>query len=152
MGSKRRRMSNGSRAKENLKIVFDTNIYISAFLKSGFSREIFHLALLGKIDLFISPDIISELQKKLKSKFKIKDYDLQLFLSSISQVAKKAHTTQKLNVVKKDPADNIILECAQASKANLIISLDRHLLSLKRYQKIGIIHPKTLVWIIPDEF
>ena len=145
-------MSSGSPAKENLKIVFDTNIYISAFLKSGFSREIFQLALSGKIDLFISPDIISELQKKLKNKFKIQDYDLQLFLSSISQVAKNVHTPQKLSVVKKDPADNIILECAHESKANLIISLDRHLLSLKRYQKIGIIHPKTLVWLIPDEF
>lgn len=145
-------MSNGSLAEENLKIVFDTNIYISAFLKSGFSREIFHLALLGKIDLFISSDIISELQKKLKNKFKIKEYDLQLFLGSVSQVAKKVHIIQKISFVKKDPTDNIILECALASKANLIISLDRHLLSLKKYQKIGIIHPKTLVWIIPEIF
>lgn len=145
-------MSNGSPARTKLKIVFDTNIYISAFLKSGFSREILNLAFLGRINLFISTPILLELKEKLRKKFKIQEGDIQLFTTTISQIAKKVLPSQKIKVIKVDPKDNIILECALEAGANLIISNDRHLLKLKRYQKVGIIHPKTLVWIFPDEF
>lgn len=143
-------MSNGSPVKNTLKIVFDTNIYISAFLKSGFSREILHLALEGKIELYISQEILSELKKKLKEKFKIKETDIKLFISVITQITKIVLPSRKLMIIKADPKDNIILECALTAKTNLIVSLDKHLLKLKRYQKIGIIHPKTLRWIVPE--
>jgi len=143
-------MSNGSPNK--IKIVFDTNIYISAFLKSGFSRQLFNLSLLDKFDLFISPLILSELQGKLRKKFKIQEADIQLFSATIAQIAKKVFPVQKIEVIKIDPADNIILECAVEAEANLIISNDKHLLKLKRYRNIGIIHPKTLAWTLPDEF
>ncbi|KKQ18823.1 MAG: hypothetical protein US31_C0001G0010 [Berkelbacteria bacterium GW2011_GWA1_36_9] len=136
-------------AKNVLKIVFDTNIYISAFLKSGFSRELFNLAIEKKIELFSSADILLELENKLQKKFKVKDSDIQVFTSTISQVAKIVKSEEKLKIIKTDPKDNIILECAVASGAYLIITFDNHLLKLKKYQKIGIIHPKTLRWIIP---
>jgi len=145
-------MSNGSLAKSDLKIVFDTNIYISAFLKSGFSRELYNLVLEGKIELFISQEILLELKKKLKEKFKVKEVDIKLFISVIYQVAKVVLPSRKLKIVKADPKDNIVLECAFAAKANLIVSLDKHLIKLKRFQKIGIIHPKTLRWIAPEIF
>lgn len=145
-------MSNGSPAKSTLKIVFDTNIYISAFLKSGFSRELLHLALEGKIELYISQEILSELKRKLEEKFQIKEADIKLFISVISQITKVVLPPRKLRIIKADPKDNIILECALTAKANLIVSLDKHLLKLKRCQKIGIIHPKTLCWVVPEAF
>lgn len=145
-------MSNGSPDRIKIKIVFDTNIYISAFLKSGFSRQLFNLSFLDKFDLFISPQILSELRGKLRKKFKIKESDIQLFSATMTKIAKKVLPTKKIEVIKIDPADNIILECAIEAGANLIISNDKHLLKLKRYRNIGIIHPKTLVWTLPDEF
>lgn len=145
-------MSSELPAKNFLKVVFDTNIYISAFLKSGFSREIFNLALDGKIKLFCSESILLELERKLREKFQVKEPEIQLFISTVSQIAKIIQPSYKLNIVKADSKDNIILECALAAKANLIVSFDKHLLKIKKYQKIGIVHPKTLVWIIPEEF
>lgn len=139
-------------AEGKLKIVFDTNIYISAFLKSGFSRELFNLSLEKKIELFCSPAILLELEEKLKKKFQIKDKNIRIFVLNISKIAKIIQPSCKLNIIKSDPQDNIILECAKESAANLIVSLDRHLLGLKKFQKIGIVHPKTLSWIIPDMF
>lgn len=138
--------------KDRLKIVFDTNIYISAFLKSGFSRELFNYAIEKKFEIFCSKVILLELENKLRKKFKIKDQDINLFILTISKVAKIVFPSQKLSVIKTDPQDNIILECALASDANLIISLDHHLLKLKNFQKIGIVHPKTFRWIMPDIF
>lgn len=133
-----------------IRIVFDTNIYISAFLKSGFSRELFKLALDGKIKLFCSPEIILELKNKLAKKFHVEDRDINLFVVNIAQIAKIVKTSEKLNIIKADPQDNIVLECAQSAQANLIVSLDKHLLKLKKFKTIGIIHPKTLSWIIPE--
>jgi predicted nucleic acid-binding protein len=45
------------------------------------------------------------------------------------------------NVIKEDPADNHILACALAGRANLIVSQDLDLLRLKAYGTIGIISP-----------
>lgn len=38
-----------------------------------------------------------------------------------------------------DPDDNRILECAVEGRADLIVSHDRHLLSLKEYKRIPIV-------------
>lgn len=145
-------MSSESPDKDRLKIVFDTNIYISAFLKSGFSRELLNCALEEKFEIFCSSAILSELENKLRKKFKIIDQDINLFILTISKVVKVVSPSQKLMIVKVDPQDNIILECALAAEASLIISLDKHLLKLKKFQKIGIVHPKTFRWILPDIF
>ena len=50
-----------------------------------------------------------------------------------------------LSVVKADPDDNRILECAVAGQAALIVTYDRHLLQLKRHELIGIVHPQDLL-------
>lgn len=144
-------MSSESPVKNILKVVFDTNIYISSFLKSGFSREIFNLGLEGKIKLFYSESILLELENKLREKFQVKEPEIKLFILTISQVAEIIQPSCKLDIVKTDPKDNIILECAISAKANLIVSLDKHLLRIKKYQKIGIIHPKTLSWTVIGE-
>ena len=46
-----------------------------------------------------------------------------------------------LDVIKEDPPDNRILECAVAGHADLIVSGNRRLLRLKSYQSIPIVRP-----------
>ncbi len=46
--------------------------------------------------------------------------------------------TQVVDVVKNDPSDNRILECAIAAKSDYIITGDKHLLRLSRYEGIMI--------------
>jgi hypothetical protein len=46
-----------------------------------------------------------------------------------------------LDVIREDPPDNRILECAVEGRANLIVSGDRHLRRLKIYQGIPIVRP-----------
>ncbi len=59
---------------------------------------------------------------------------------------------EKLNVVATDPDDNKGLECAIASQADLIVSSDQDLVKLKRFRKIGIVHPRALAWTFPGYF
>ena len=37
-------------------------------------------------------------------------------------------------------------------KADLVVSIDQDLLKLKSYKGVGIVHPKTLTWILPKLF
>jgi hypothetical protein len=51
---------------------------------------------------------------------------------------------RELNVIKEDPYDNRILECALESNATFVVSRDRHLLKLKEYKNLRIITPRQL--------
>jgi uncharacterized protein len=65
----------------------------------------------------------------------------------IKQLATQASPKRKLDVVKEDPDDNIILECALEAHADIIVSADRDLLRLKQFEGIQIHHPSNLKYI-----
>jgi uncharacterized protein len=135
-----------------MRLVLDTNVYIAAFLNKGLTSDILKLAQRGKVKLFVSQSIINELEQKLLEKFGIDQETCQEFIELILQIAILVKPVNKVNVIKADPADNTFLECALKARAGLIISMDKHLLKIKSFKNIGIVHPKTLTWIIPKLF
>jgi len=135
-----------------MKIVLDTNIFIAAALKGGFSEDIIKMAANGIVVLICSEEILLELYKKLVKKFAWTTADAQFFVDTIKDVAEIVANKEKVSVIKNDPDDNKILECALAGKADLIVSSDKDLIQLKTFQGIAIIHPSTLHWIFPKYF
>ena len=135
-----------------MKVVFDTNVLIANALKDGFTREIFKLAINGTIDLLTSEPILSELEEKLKIKFSWEEPMIRQYIDTIREISQIIEPTEKIDIIKNDPEDNKILECAVAGKADLIVSSDSDLIKLKNFQRIGIIHPKTLSWTFPEYF
>jgi uncharacterized protein len=53
-----------------------------------------------------------------------------------------------ISAIADDEADNRILECAVAGKANLVVSGDQHLQRLKSFQGIGIVRPVDFLRIL----
>ncbi len=126
-----------------IKVVLDTNIYISALLVPGSNPDkVIQLAINKFLKIFISPEILKELEKNLVNKFEYTDIEVKeviVWLESIVKTINPVHSI--INVCKKDN-DHCILECAMSSGANFIISGDKkHLLSLKRYNDIEILSP-----------
>jgi putative PIN family toxin of toxin-antitoxin system len=121
-----------------LKVVFDTNVYISAFT-SPYSKaeDAYLLTVRGKIELYTSVSILTELAKKLREKFQWDDREITNVLKHISKVAKVIKPDITINLL-HDETDNRILECAKASNADLIVTGDKHLLSLKEFSGVGI--------------
>ncbi|MDO8650234.1 MAG: putative toxin-antitoxin system toxin component, PIN family [Candidatus Berkelbacteria bacterium] len=142
-------MSKNSSAK--FRVVFDTNIYIAAFLRPGLCETLLERANQGAFELYVTQEIMDETLNKLKTKMKVSNIDLEKFSTHIKKIARLVEPRQKLDVIKDDPDDNKILECAAEAKANLIVSLDHHLTDLKSYGDAGIVHPKTLKWIVPTD-
>ena len=122
-----------------MKIVFDTNIYISAFVIPGGNAEKAYLhAIDGDFELCTSVAILTELARKLDEKFGWEKQKIAQLITSISNVATVFKTTPWLKVISDDP-DNRILECALKAGAKFLVTGDKHLLKLKTYKDLEII-------------
>lgn len=124
-----------------LRVVVDTNVFVSATIVQGKQFEILKLAKLGKIKLITSPDILKEFEEVIsREKFGFSKEQVSLAMKQILEIAEIIIPQHKLNIIKDDPDDNIILECALESGADYIISGDTHLLDLKEYKDIRIVN------------
>jgi putative PIN family toxin of toxin-antitoxin system len=121
-----------------LKIVFDTNIFISAFVIPGGKAEEAYLNVLrGNFNLYASVAILTETAQKLREKFGWEEGKITHLLKTIAKSATVIKTQPHLHLLVDEP-DNRILECAIAAKADFIVTGDKHLLSLKHFQNIKI--------------
>jgi putative PIN family toxin of toxin-antitoxin system len=129
-----------------LRVVFDTNVYFSAFTHPrGVPFRIWQEAIRRRFVLLTSPAIVRELADVLREKLDWDESALVAQLKLIVSVAALVVPQVKLNVVLADDDDNRILECAVAGKADLVVSGDHHLLDLKAFQGIGIGRPVDLL-------
>jgi uncharacterized protein len=122
-----------------VKVVFDTNILVSALVYPGGRGEAALQRVLDEKDqLVLSQPILDELLGVLARKFS-RDAEalahVAVFLSELSVVVKPR---QRLHVVGDDP-DNRILECAIAGHADAIVTGDRAMLALREYRGVRII-------------
>jgi putative PIN family toxin of toxin-antitoxin system len=126
-----------------LRVVVDTNVFISALLHSD--RPIFQIIQLAaehRYSLLTSPAIINEVGRVLRETFGIEDRAIVQNLKTLTRAAAEILTPQiTLEVILEDPPDNRILECAVEGRASLIVSGDRHLRRLKAYQGIPVVRP-----------
>ena len=121
------------------KTVFDTNVFISAFItKKGKAERPWFLAIEGKIEVHVSVAILTEMAKKLREKFFWDDGRIKAAIKHIARVARIVKPGTKLHILTDEP-DNRILECAQHVKAVYIVTGDRHLLDLSEWKGIKIV-------------
>lgn len=126
-----------------MKLVFDTNVYISGLLfKGGVPSRLLDLAADKKFELFFSPAILEELRLVLKSKFHLNAADRDRVLRWLEVFGKIVYPETRLKIVKADDADNRILECAESATVDFLVTGDKkHLLSLKKKFSFKILSP-----------
>jgi putative PIN family toxin of toxin-antitoxin system len=121
-----------------MRVVFDTNIFISALVIPGSLAEKAVLRIIeGKDDLLLSTDIMKEVLSVLSSKFGREREALSHVAVTLMDLGKWVKAAQKIRVLKDEP-DNRILECAVSGKAELIVTGDKEMLRLKEYMGIKI--------------
>ena len=135
--------------KSEPKVVFDTNIFVSGIFFGGNPQACIELAREGNIQLFSSKALLLELSQKLYKKFGLDWPQIEDILGGIKKYSTVVEPQTRLNVIKNDPPDNRILECASSVKADYIISGDKkHILPLKKFDSIRIVSAKEFL----DEF
>ena len=133
-----------------VRVVLDTNVFVSILLKSKSCLKIRNAFLDGAFDIVTSPDLIKELIATIgKPKFKniFDHHEIKNLIELINIDAILSIPEEKITVC-RDPADNIILECAVSGKADFIVTGDKDLLTLKSFRKVPIITPKKFLEII----
>lgn len=136
-----------------MRVTVDTNILISATFWYGSSNKILELVENNKIDLILSKDIFKEYievlnYKEIQDKIKNKNLEIKYSTQKILSLSTIIEPKIKIDIIKEDQADNKILECAKEGKVNYIISQDKHLLKLKKFENIKIIKPEDFLKFI----
>ncbi|MBI5853719.1 MAG: putative toxin-antitoxin system toxin component, PIN family [Nitrospirae bacterium] len=122
-----------------MRVVFDTNIYISAFaIPGGDAEEAYRHALRGTFDLIASIFILTETARVLQTKFDWTSDRVQQLIRQISQTVTLVKPQAHLHILSDEP-DNRILECALESRADFLVTGDRDLLALGQHETIQVI-------------
>jgi putative PIN family toxin of toxin-antitoxin system len=125
-----------------MKVVFDTNIFISAFVIQGSQAEKAVLKIIeGKDVLVLSKGILDELLSILSTKFSRDKEEISRVAVILSEVAEWVEPSEKIKVLNDEP-DNRILECAVSGNAEVIVTGDKELLRLRGYKRTKIISLK----------
>jgi len=122
-----------------VKVVFDSNIFVSALaIPGGAAEQALEAAIEGSFDLVTSRPIISEVLDVLARKFDRDREELSrtaLFLSGLGTIVAPR---RDIHVLADEP-DNRILECALAGDASVIVTGDRAMLELGTWEGIRVI-------------
>ena len=116
-----------------LKVIIDTNIFIDALSDDMDSSYILYREYMGEFQLYCSNAMTEELLHVYKHetfpnrKYQ-KGYVLEIMYRWIRTFRRSmpVNTTKRLNIIKADPSDNMFLECASESEAEIIVTSDAH--------------------------
>jgi uncharacterized protein len=132
-----------------IRIVLDTNILISALLFGGNPEMVLERGLVGHVGLVLSRAILNELEGVLcGKKFRYPTEIARSIVRELEAICEIVTPTRNIAVVKVDPYDNMILECAVEAKADYVVSGDNHLLKLERFEDIPILSPAQFLDVV----
>ncbi len=122
-----------------MKVVFDTNILVSAIVFPGGRGEAALRRIIEERDqLVLSKPIVDELLGILARKFSRDTEELAHVAVFLADLSHYVNPRRRLQVVKDEP-DNRILECALTGRADAIVTGDHALLGLRNYRGVHII-------------
>jgi uncharacterized protein len=124
-----------------MRVVVDTNVFVSSFF-GGPPREVIERWKRGDITLCVSRDLIDEYVEVLHQLGVQADLIhelLDLFANGYNLVF--TASTSSLEVLKNDPDDNMLFECAVGLEAKVIVTGDKAVRSVGRYMDIEVMTP-----------
>ena len=128
------------------RIVVDTNVVISGLLFGGTPARVLNHIVEGSVLCFMSLPILDEIRDVLqKPKFGLSPDQSLWFVEDLHALCRVVNPTERIRAIEVDPDDNIILECAAAANAVMIVSGDSHLLDLRRWRDIHILSPSDFL-------
>jgi putative PIN family toxin of toxin-antitoxin system len=127
-----------------VKIVLDTNVFVSGVFFSGVPGKILDAWRDGKITLVTSPKILDEYRRVgdfLSTRYE--GVDLQPFLSLAATAGLVVEDIELPGQICEDPDDEKFLACAIASGANIVVSGDKHLRRVSGWRGVEVLPPRS---------
>ena len=129
-----------------MKVILDTNVFMSGVFFSGPPHQILNAWRDGLIRLIISQDILSE-YRRVGEAFSddFPSIDLRPILDLVTIEAELYVAEDLPEPLCSDPDDDKFVACAIVSGSRIIISGDKHLLKVSGYQGIEILKPREFI-------
>jgi putative PIN family toxin of toxin-antitoxin system len=130
-----------------LKVVFDTNVIVSAALyEKSLPALLLSLALEDKVRFFVSPALLNEYEAVLKRpRFKLGQKQITELMGKINQKALIVTPNKQLKILEADERDNRILECATKAKADFVITGDKRHFPFEEFKGSKIVTPREFI-------
>lgn len=126
-----------------MRVVFDTNVVVAGLVAQGLCREIVEVHLPRHTPV-VSPWMWTELTAKLEEKFDLQVEDLPV-LHLYHRLAAWVEPPPLEVPACRDPDDDWVLATALAGRANLIVTGDSDLLTLRRFRAVHIVNPRAFL-------
>jgi len=132
-----------------MKIVLDSNIFVSSFYWAGNPRKVFDRVTSGLDELYITDEILKEIISVMSNKkFDSNKDEIKEYVKIIESYSLKLPSKIIPEKISRDEDDNKILQCGFDGNVDFIITGDNDLLVLKEYKKIKIVKPKEYLGIV----
>ena len=131
----------------SIKIVLDTNVWLSGLFWEGEASKIINLAEKKTIIPILSEEILQEIADVLSRESKFQKFlierkqNIEDVIRKIIAVSEIIEVKNKLEIIKEDSSDNMFIETAIEGNAKYIISYDKHLLELREFRDIKLVTP-----------
>jgi len=130
----------------DLKVVMDTNVFVSGVYFSGPPYQILKAWQSGEFELVVSQELLDEYRRVGEILGEgHPDIDLKPILNFVLEHAKVYQSAVLKEPICEDPDDDKFFACALASGSKVIISGDKHLLKVSGYQGIQVLRPREFV-------
>ena len=128
-------------ARASIRVVLDTNIFVSAIVFGGKPRRIIDSVALNTISLVMAEEMVTEMRRIVVDKFP----DFLRDLHKVEKLIESDAIWVKLGLVgvsaSRDPDDDKFIEAALMGEAQYIVSGDKDLLDLRNYEGVQIMSP-----------
>lgn len=125
-----------------MKVVLDTNIFVSGVFFGGPPYKIFEAWRDGKIQLLLSPAILEEYQRVMRElAVQFPEIEVEALIDFMIVHSEIILPPSLPPVIQADLSDDKFLECAVAGEAICIVTGDKHLLKLLKFRGISILKP-----------
>lgn len=133
-----------------MKVVFDTNILVSAMLWRGTPYRCLLAIRAGLAELVLSPPIIEEFRGVLSKKFAMTKEEAEENIAVVLESSTLIEIPGTLRVVTDDPEDDKFIETALVTGAQWLVSGDKHLLRLGGYRGIKVISARAFLDMLAE--
>jgi putative PIN family toxin of toxin-antitoxin system len=134
-----------------VRAVFDTNVLVAAFAAEGVCAALLRRARIGDFRLVLCPVIIQEFQRVLRRKLAASPDEVRDALGLLEEAGELVMPEPgAMPRMCRDRADDAILACALAARAEFLVTGDNDLLGLRTFQRIRIVRPRDFEALFAD--
>jgi putative PIN family toxin of toxin-antitoxin system len=134
-----------------MKVVFDTNVLVSAFVTEGVCSKLLGRARRRQFQLITSPFILKEFEAVLSKKLSATKGETRQVLRILAEaISGLVQPAQPVSGICRDRDDDHILSCIMAANADYLVTGDSDLMELREFRGTRIVAPRDFELLLED--